>query len=280
MLDGENVLLDRPAHLPELAKFFGGLDDRSRQVLIRCLGEVNRRAGVATLLTQAYTMERMSRLRWAQYKGLDLSSTGVTGFEGTESMGLNWAQLTWRAFNHFEDLREQCDREYENAKFIASASAGKGMNKIYSQDKLRRKREREERVENRDKIIRCAILGEPLEGPSKLDRIQVARSVSELQDEVGRALSGQKDFHDRVIEQWERQAEIRRDAQEAQREQFRQQSRETFGDQQRVVAVKNARAMTPEEMQEATRRHQDMINRLAPPEDSSLLEKSDKWLGR
>jgi hypothetical protein len=276
MLDGVNVLANRSEMLFKLADFFSKLG--SKQVLIRHMSEVNRRAGKAMILTEAYAMEVQSRLRWAQYKGYDLTSACVTGFEGTEGLGLNWAQLTWRALNYFEDLRDQHEREWENAKFIASASAGKGMNKIYSQDKMRRKREREERLDRKDKIIRYALLGEPLEGPSKVQKVQVARTAQELQAEVERSLKGEKDFHDTVIEAWEKQAESRMQAQEAQREQFRQAYRESPG----VIAKKEPRLiLTPEEAAAAVRQRQaEIANKMASVPDLEIDRQATKWLDR
>src|SRR5690606_5211927 len=136
------ILATREESINELVEFFASLDKVVKQKVIRYLSEVNRRATRATILTEAYFIEPMSRLRWAQSKGLDISSPAVSGFAGTQNLGLNWAQLTWRALNHFEDQKDQAERDWENTKFVASAMAGKGMNKIYSQDKRRRQSEK------------------------------------------------------------------------------------------------------------------------------------------
>src|SRR5690606_19446637 len=195
---GQNVLATREESVNDLVEFFAGLDKVVKQKVIRHLSEVNRRATRATILTEAYFIESMSRLRWAQSKGLDLSSPSVSGFAGTQILGLNSAQLTWRALNYFVDQNDQAERDWENTKFVDSAMAGKGINKIYSQDKRRRQSEKEAKIERREKIIRFALLNEPLDGPIQ-GPIKVARTVEELNTQLERDLKGEQDWHDRVI---------------------------------------------------------------------------------
>lgn len=198
LVGGRNVLANREENVDELVEFFEGTDKELKQKVIRHLSEINRRSTRATILTEAYFIEPSSRLRWAQAKGLDLTSPSISGFAGTQNLGLNWAQLTWRALNHFEDQKDQAEREWENTKFVASAMAGKGMNKIYSQDKRRRQTEKEAKVDRREKIIRHALLNESLEGPVR-GPLKVARTVEELGSQLERDLKGEQDWHDRVI---------------------------------------------------------------------------------
>jgi hypothetical protein len=212
LADGVNVLKSRDDKLTELADFFGSLAKTAHQKVVRHSSEINRRANRAVLLVEPYIMEHKSRLRWMQVKGLDLSTTAVTGFEGSQSLGLNWGQLTWRALNHLEDLKENAEREWENAKFVASSMAGKGMQRIYSADKRRRQDAKTEAVERREKILRYALLNEPLEEQKQQGNVVVARTVGELTDQLERDLKGEKDWHDRVIEDHE--TRIRSDLQQ------------------------------------------------------------------
>ena len=204
MVDGVNILPDRDQYLPELIQVFGALDERVRRKVIRHMSEINRRASKAVVLTEVYSLESASRLRWSQYHKVDLTSPSVTGFAGTQNLGLNWAQLTWRAVNYYEDQREVVEREWENAKFIAGAFAGsKGLSPINSQDKQRRERERNERTDRRDKILRSVVLGEDTSGkstPEKVAPLKVARTVEELADQLEKDLRGEKDWHDRVVD--------------------------------------------------------------------------------
>lgn len=204
--DGINVLSERGKYLSQIAEMFGEFNETIRRKVIYHLSEINRRANRAVLLTEAYAMEPQSRLRWAQYKGAGLMSPAVTGIAGTDALGMNWSQLMWRAINHFEDQKDAAEREWENAKFIASSMAGKGMQKVYTQDKQRRKHEREDRLERRDKILRFALLNEAPSDGSKVGAMVVARTVEELTTQLKRDLQGEKDWHDMVVDQMERRS--------------------------------------------------------------------------
>lgn len=211
LADGVNVLKNRDEKLGELADFFGSLSKAAHQKVVRHSSEINRRANRAVLLVEPYIMEHKSRLRWLQLRGLDLSTTAVTGFEGSQCLGLNWGQLTWRALNHLEDLKENAEREWENAKFVASSMAGKGMQRIYSADRKRRQEAKTEAVQRREKLLRFALLNEPLEEQKQLGNVVVARTVGELTDQLEHDLKGEKDWHDQVIEDHE--SRIRNDLQ-------------------------------------------------------------------
>ena len=283
-VDAVNVLKDRDSHVGELVEFFGALPKAARQKVVRHLSELNRRANRAVLLVEPFIMEHQSRLRWMQLKGLDLSTTAVSGFEGSQTLGLNWGQLTWRALNQLEDLRENAEREWENAKFIASAMAGKGLQRVYNADKRRRQEAKREQVERREKVIRLALLNEPIDAPGQHGDIVVARTVGELTDQLERDLKGEKDWHDRVIEEHEER--IRQEMQ--QRSQAVHAARAAhireFGDRP-VIAASNLTGLTRAEVQRRIQeRHGEVIESLAAqarhPEhtDPRYADFAQKWL--
>lgn len=284
LVDGINVLKNRDEHLGELADFFGSLPKSAQNRVVRQLSEINRRASRAVLLVEPFVLESQSRLRWIQLKGLDLSATAVTGFEGSETLGLNWGQLTWRALNHIEDLKENAEREWENAKFIASSMAGKGMQRVYSADKRRRQDARAEQVERREKIIRLALFNEPMEDQKQHGNVTVARTVGELTDQLERDLKGDKDWHDRVIEDHENR--VRSDMQ--QRAQVIHEARaahiQQFGDRP-IIATTNMTGLSRAEVQKRLKERQSEIleslaTRAQHPElmDPKYAEFSQKWL--
>lgn len=264
MIDGTNVLPDRENWIHELAKFFGGLDNGARQTAIHRLSEINRRANRAVILTEAYATEQTSRFRWAQLKGIDLMSPAATGFVGTERIGMNWAQFTWRAINYFEDQKEIAEREWENAKFVASAMAGKGMSKVHSQDRQRRKKDIEERSERKDRILRFALLGEPLDTESRSGGVlHVARTVEELSKQLAADLKGEKDWHDMVVENHERQVRDQAQARMDRIREFQKAASEKYGDQP-LVGSTETEGLTPDEVQfRLQRRRQLAAQRLA-----------------
>lgn len=207
MVDGQNILSDRAQWISEMASMFAGLPGRVRQKIVRHVGDVNRRAADAVTLTEAYVMEASSRFRWAQLQGLDMTSPAVTGVAGTETIGLNWAQLVWRALNFYEDQQETIEREWDNAKFVGSCFAGKGISKVYSQDNDRRRKIKEDKIARRDQILRHVLFGEPLDdGKSQKGSavLVTAKTTEELASQLERSLRGEKDWHDEVVEAHER----------------------------------------------------------------------------
>lgn len=263
MVDGVNVLTDRNQYLPELSETFKQFDENLRSRIVRHMSEVNRRANRAVILSEAYAMENSSRLRWAQMQGIDLTSTAITGIEGTSAVGMNWGQLTWRALNHYEDVRDQAERDWENAKFVASAMAGKGMSKIHSHDKQRRKKEVEDRLERKDKILRFAVLGEPLDKSKGSAPIQVARTVEELQDQLERDLRGEKDWHDEVVEAHEMRVREQFQARQEHLQELHRSFEEKYGDRA-LVSETDSQGLTPDEVKfRLARRRQLAAQRLS-----------------
>lgn len=216
-VDGENILTDRSRWVPRLADTFRDLPTKAKLALVRQLSEINRKAAQASLLVESYATETYSRWRWAQVHGLDLSSPALTGIEGTEKIGLSYAQLAWRAINHFEDMRHRQDSEWENAKFIGGCFAGKGIQKVYNQDRDRLEKERQAKWNRKDQLLRHVVYGDPLEADKKYGGAQVvivASTVEELAEQVEKSLRGEKDWHDEVVHEYE--SGIRRGVQERQ----------------------------------------------------------------
>jgi hypothetical protein len=201
MIDGQNILPNREQWIPQIEEAFESFSPQVKSKIIRYLSEVNQKASNAISLTEAFCIEQVSRFKWAQYKNLDLMRSSCTGVEGSEKLGLNYAQLVWRALNHYEDLRDTAEREWDNAKFIGSCFAGKEIKKVYSQDKDRRQKERDEKLKRRDQIIRQIVLREkPGEAENKgRYSMTVARTTEELASQLEKDLRGEKDWHDQIV---------------------------------------------------------------------------------
>jgi len=204
--NGVNVLAHRERYLPDIESTFASIPRTARERIIRHLSDLNRRASAAVQLTEAYAMESYSRYRWIQLRGLDLTRTSVSGIPGTERLGMNWAQLVWRAINFYEDTREQSDREWENAKFVGACMAGKGIQKVYNRDDERRRQDREDRATRKDAILRHVLLGEETQGGQQKYGVPLiaARTDEELIAQLEKSLRGEKDFHDFVVEEHEK----------------------------------------------------------------------------
>lgn len=255
MIDGQNILLEQAKWIPKLVETFEALPMSAKSKIIRYLSQVNRKATNAITLTEAYQMEVSSRFRWAQLKGLDLMSSGCTGVQGTESLGMNFAQLVWRALNSYEDTRDQAEREWDYAKFIGGCFVGgKEIRKVHNQDQERRKKEKENRLERKDKILRQILLGEDPEDEKKGRTVKiVARTVEELASQLERDLRGEKDWHDEVVTREE--ARIRATIQERQQK-IHQVSKDRERDPMRSATTELAGLSREEVQQRILRRRQ------------------------
>jgi hypothetical protein len=256
IIDGHNILIDRESSIHKISESFRDFPSSAKQKIIRHLSELNRKASNATLLTEAYAMETYSRFRWAQLQNLDLCQPSVTGVPGTEKLGLNWAQLTWRSLNYYEDQMVVNEREWENAKFVGACFAGKGIQKIYNQDTDRRRKTQEERITRKDRLLRHVFEGVSLEDESVTQGgslVKIARSVEELADQLEKSLRGEKDFHDRAVEEFERRAKEQRQSRHQQLEEAMAQSRKQFSGRAILGEETSLIGLSPEEVQDRIR---------------------------
>jgi len=283
-LDHINMLVDRDKSLGELRSYFSEVEPPVKQLIIHRMSEINRRANRAILLTEPYCMEAQSRMKWAQNKGLDLMSPSITGIRGTDTIGLNFGQLLWRAINHFEDLKENAEREWENAKFIASSMAGKGMQKVYNSDKRRRQSEIDEKVARREKVINYAVFGTPMEGASEQGSMVVAKTVGDLAKQLENDLKGEQDWHDKVISEYIEKARQGHLDRMAKISQLREEHQKNYGDKVGVLSSTQM-GLSEADVQERIRksradaaRNQERLEQFPELLDASFEERSSKWL--
>jgi hypothetical protein len=285
MVGGQNILLDRERAIPDVASTFSDLPRDAKQRVVRHLSELNRRASVATVLTEAYSTETYSRYRWSQVSGLDLMASTMTGIGGTDRIGLNYAQLTWRSLNYYQDLHDQMERDWENAKFIGSCFAGKGLQKVYNQDEDRRRKHKEEIVSRKDAIIRHALYGEqPTDLKQKGHAVMVAaQTTEELAAQLQKDLRGEKDWHDTVIEAHERHVRDNQAQQSAHLQSLIAERDVDFKGLSVVGGTDRDHPLSPAEVQErVTRRKQLMAQQTArqmvyPQLDEKLSKFYRKW---
>jgi hypothetical protein len=243
------------------------------------MSEINRRANNATHLTESYALELYSRYRWAQFNGLDLCSSSVTGIPGSERLGLNWAQLTWRALNYYEDMHEASEREWENAKFVGSCMVGsKGISKVNQQDGDRRQKEKEDKFARKDKILREVLFGEKQDEKMKQLHGAVltgAHSVEELASQLEKDLRGEKDWHDRIIEQHETRIRQNMLGRQEQIRQLSQRHEQEF-EGRKILSSTDFQGLSAQEVQERIQRRkqfeaQQASRRMVRPEAADVL---------
>lgn len=283
MVKGDLVLQDRGRWLPDIARVFSGMSIKAKGAVIRLMGELNRRVAGAVTLSEAYAMEAPSRFRWVQLRGMSLTSPDVTGIVGTETLGLNWAQLVWRALNTFEDLKEQAERDWDNAKFIGSCFAGKGISKIYAQDQERKRKEALARIARKDALIRHVKLGTSLDkdGEQRPGEVMiVAKTVDQLASQLERDLRGEKDWHDQVVAELEGRARVKEQDRQDRMRKLAEEREKEWGDNQRVVGETSLQGLTPDDVQRrVAQRRAEIDASMSQARDPRVEESLDKWLG-
>jgi hypothetical protein len=282
MVSGDSVIHNRDRWLPDLAKTFASMPPKGKARVVRLLSELNRRVAGAVTLTEAYAMESYSRFRWVQLSGIDMCSTSITGIPGTEALGLNWAQLVWRALNTFEDQREQAERDWDNAKFIGSCFAGKGMSKVYAQDTERKRKETERRIARKDALLRHVFLGKPLDGADQRpgEVMVVAKTVDELAGQLERSLKGERDWHDEVVATIEDRARQRERDKQDRLHKLMQEREIEWGPNRRIVGETSLEGLSPEDVRKrVAARRQQIDASVSQQRDPRIEESLDKWLG-
>lgn len=211
MVDGVNVLYERPRNLSRLIRVVSRLSPNVQDKIVSNLAAVNTRAHRLYPLTEVYVHESRSRYRWLQLQTIPVHSPLSTGIPGTDELGMNYAQSTWTALNRVLDRRETVEREWSNAKFIGSCMS-KGVRSLDERDRARAEKDRSDLEDLRMKVL-YNYLNRSEDGGEAPQKVQLpdgrmaevvkkfqADSVEDLADQLSAALSGEKDHHDLVIE--------------------------------------------------------------------------------
>jgi len=227
MVDGVNTLYERPRHINRLIKVIRKLQPKLQDKIIENLSAINQRSVRLFPLAEPYCHENRSRYRWLQTHDIPIHSPMATGIPGTDELGMNQCQQMWTALNRILDRREEMEREWHNAKFVGSCMAGKGVRSIDEKDRARLEKERIEQEEQKIKVLHDYLnrktgveerksrihlpdgrFADVVEGTQADGKFR-AETADELAEQLERALAGEKDFHDLVIEAKERELRIR-----------------------------------------------------------------------
>jgi len=227
MVDGVNTIYERPRHINRLIKVISKLNPKLQNKILENLAYINQRATRLFPLAESYCHENRSRYRWLQTHNIPIHSPMATGIPGTDTLGMNYCQQMWTAVNRIIDRRDDMERDWQNAKFVGSCFAGKGVRSVDEKDRMRHEKERVEREEQKIKVLhdylnRKSGVEEPkpkvhlpdgrsaelFEGTQSDGKFR-AETAEELAEQLERALAGEKDFHDLVIEAKERELRVR-----------------------------------------------------------------------
>jgi hypothetical protein len=144
-----------------------------------------------------YTYGPDSRRRWGSLPpGTPLCLDSLTGVTGTSGLGLNSAQDAWSWINRLTDQFEEQQRAYDLTKFQAGVHAGKEVRKLDANDR----RAHRERLRREQLIWAFADMDawDPDAAPS--ETIMIEESGGDLLKQMERAITGERDHHDAVVQ--------------------------------------------------------------------------------
>ena len=228
MVEG-HLLLTEQAAVPFVYAKYQSLRPPYLKVLLHVLNNLSKQQVEAYDLIEAFCSEPISRSMWRQTNG-SYPSTAFSGIPNVEALGVNLAQKVWIAHNVIEDIREKVETEWAHAKFIASATAPKGVEQLNQKEAQSRQTERTRKQDLLDRTYYKwlgylqddgTVLG------SNVPVFRQATTPDELAEEMRKWVVGEMDQHDRIVadykrkvlDAYERDMEARRQNIEAVRQQ-------------------------------------------------------------
>ena len=141
------------------------------------------------------------------------NSDDLTGISGLEKVGLNASQQIWIAWNQAEDQRLVDEYAWQMTKQSIAPHAPKAIDKMTKQEKQREETRLRDRQKKQDewyyklagvldedgKIITPK--GEEI-SPFDGDQVSMAYTSDELAEEMRRWVTGEQDWHDKIIAEY------------------------------------------------------------------------------
>jgi len=218
MIEGRSVL-GHDDVIPFLARFIRGLPKVTLEILFSLLLGLWMRVGVAVNSTEVFCFETASRYKWKTVGASGLMNTGVPG---ANRLGFNAVQRIWVAFNEMEDSRRDDETAWEGFKLVASSNAPKAVKKLDDKDTQRRTETTETRQRQLDLHYyqRLGVVdakGAVQGTDGSMHRIQGAKTVEDLEEEMRRWVTDDQDLHDQVVADYKARIKANREAEQAER---------------------------------------------------------------
>ena len=257
VFNGVNILPYREEWVHSLVQLFSDLPFSFCLYLISLLSDLNARAKACVSDVEPYSFGVESRHNWQAYGSHLLSDRSITAIPGTENLGMNNHQKLWIFYNTREDVKQEYDRDYSLAKFMVSPHANKSVKRMNSKDQAKQRREAKKR---RDMYLtKDGDVVTTEEGQIRIEQ----RSVEELVAEMKKDLSGEKDFHDQVVEAHQKKVKAMHDQKLEERQQRRAQARAKNNEVFDGVGSKRSFAVYDEEqVEQITKKKQERKSEL------------------
>jgi len=216
-----NSVLGQDSVVPFMAEYLRRLPTGVVLSLLSLVLGLFARTRRARQAVETYCYEMESRYVWTTYgRGQPSRFTGVPG---AESLGSNQIQQIWIAFNLLEDRRQIEEQQWDGHKLVASSNAPKALKKVDGRDQQRRTEEQERRQKQMDLFYyqRLGVVddtGEVQGVSGSMHRIQGAKSVEDLEDEMRRWVTEDYDLHDAVVAEYKARIRIQYEQEKQERE--------------------------------------------------------------
>lgn len=220
LVDGRSVLGQDEA-IPFLAGYVRRLPGQVLDILFSLVLGLWVRVTEAMDAIEVFCFETLSRYRW---KSLGAAGLHHSGVPGADRLGMNPIQRMWVAFNEVEDTKRSEETAWEGFKLVASSNAPKAITKMDKADRQRREEEVAERQRRLDLFYYGRLgLVDPKSGSvqgtdGSVHRIQGAKSVEDLEEEMRRWVTDEQDIHDRIVADYKERLRSQYEAAKAERE--------------------------------------------------------------
>jgi len=183
----------------------------------------------ANLVFESFLYEEDSRRMW------DSTNDGVhpiqqqAGIPGVERLGMNSFQSSWIQWNRKEDTKISDDYSWSLTKVLVSVQSGKSGKKLDEKDKTRIAGEKSRRSAVQDRAYymwRGLVSPDGEMKDSDVPTVHQPRSAAELAEEMRRWVSGEKDFHDKVVEEYKDRVRLEMERSERDKEERAARARE------------------------------------------------------
>lgn len=205
MVNGYSIL-DQPHMTPRIHEMLKALPKRAFQIVFSTFSGLLNRQNKAEEAIEAFMYESHSRTKWRSARGDYIRL--LQGIPGAERLGMNSIQKIWTLFNDAEDRRIAFDNQWEGFKLVASSNSPKGVKKIDEKDAQNRRSEDERRQQVMDRYYYYRKGLVTRDGYSKDENREVIgngmgpKSVEQLEEEMRKAIAGELDEHDMIVESY------------------------------------------------------------------------------
>lgn len=249
MIDGVNMLEDRPRKTEDVVSFYSRMPNQFVLRLVEVIRELQERYIETVRFLEGYCYTDESRQLWKSM-GVDGSFRICTGVPGIDSVGINQVQQSWMLINRQLDDELRYGQEFSLSIMVASSFNSKGARSVQRSYEARK----EELDQLRKDIAKYGFDKKRISEQQKRDRWTAPiKNREDLVRELYRQIRGEKDMHDLFVEKWiERQKKAAEEAKK--RAEERQKTFREELESVDLTQVEPSRPVTLEEIQKVKQR--------------------------